>query len=182
MPDGQSTTLEVTVTKLEMRSRPSEPPPSPPLGRLALMRAEAPPVHFYRYLYNTVGEPWLWWERRPMSDAELADEIQDANVELLVLYVDGSPGGYAELDARTLPDVEVAYFGLMPELTGRGYGRYLMHAALDAAWAWGPERVWLHTCTLDHPSALGFYQRMGFQPYARETKQIDDPRAKGLFP
>lgn len=182
MPDGASDTLNVTVTKLEMRKRPADPPPPTPSGRLSLLRADAPPVHFYRYLYNTVGEPWLWWERRLISDAELAQEIHDENVDLLVLYVDGAPAGYAEIDARAMPGIEIAYFGLMPEMTGRGYGRYLMHATLEAAWDWRPGRVWLHTCTLDHPGALPFYQRMGFQPFARETKEIADPRSKGLFP
>lgn len=183
MPDAGET-LEVTITRLEMHQRPTAPTPTVPAGRIALMRADAPPVHFYRYLYNTVGQQWLWWERRLMSDAALAEVLHDPEVELLVLYVDGAPAGYAEIDARAFPDVEIAYFGLMPEFIGRGYGRTLMHAALEAAWSRDPEpdRVWLHTCTLDHPGALTFYQRMGFQPYDRETKQIEDPRVDGALP
>src|SRR5512145_3091732 len=116
-------TLDIVVTYLEMLKPPTRPTvPAPPVGKIALLRAERCTVSFYRYLYNTVGEPWLWWERRLLTDTELKRIIHDANVEIYVLYVDGVPAGYAELDRRKEDDVELAYFGLVPEFIGRKLG------------------------------------------------------------
>ncbi len=92
------------------------------------------------------------------------------------------PAGFAELDRRAEPDIELAYFGLVPEFIGRGLSNYLLSAALDIAWSHEPKRVWVHTNTLDHPRALALYQRLGFQPYKQERKTIPDPRIAGLIP
>ncbi len=172
-----------TITYLEMRSRPSLPPAHPPSNlSVALMRCHRPTVAFYRFLYDTVGAPWLWWERRVLNDAELAEIVQDDLVEIYVLYVEGQPAGYAELDRRKMPETELAYFGLMPEFIGRRLGPYLLASAIDIAWTQEPTRLWVNTNTLDHPKALPLYQRMGFVPYAQERKVIDDPRRSGLIP
>lgn len=172
VPDGK---LEMVVTYLEMKERPTDPGPPAPAKRIALMRAENPSVAFYRFLYDTVGGNWIWYERRLMNDDELASIIHDKNVEIYVLYVSGTPAGYAELDLRKMPDVELAYFGMMPGFTGQGLGRYLLRWAIDQAWSRQPDRLWLHTCNFDDPRALGMYQRAGFAPYHQETELIDDP-------
>ena len=156
-------TLEVTITYLEMTAPPTRPTvPIPTLGKMALLRAERPTVSFYRYLYDTVGERWLWWDRRRLDDAALAAIIQDPLVEIYVLYVDGVPAGYAEVDRRKPDEIELAYFGLLPEFIGRGLGPFLLNWAIDTAWFHHPKRVWVNTCTLDHPKALQIYQRAGF--------------------
>ena len=170
-----------TITYLQMTEPPSAPPPAPPPGKLALLRAEEPTVSFYRYLYDTIGEEWLWYERRAMDDESLEAVIRHPQVELYVLYVGGVPAGYGELDRRQTPDIEVAYFGLMPEFIGRRLGSYLLRCVVDIAWAHHPKRVWLHTCDLDHPSALAVYQRGGFEPYDQETVIIDDPSLLDVF-
>lgn len=181
-PDA-SGKLEITVTYLEMTEPPTQPPPPAPAAvRVALLRAESPTVAFYRFLYNTVGERWLWWERRALSDDALARLLQDPRVEIYVLYVEGTPAGFAELDRRHEPEVELAYFGLMPEYVGRGLGAYLLGSAVEIAWAHPPSRLTVNTNTLDHPRALPLYQRFGFQPYERVTQMIDDPRLSGLIP
>ena len=77
---------------------------------------------------------------------------------------------------------ELADFGLVPELTGQGNGGWMMRQALALAWRKGIDRVWVHTCTLDHPSALGFYRRHGFVPYQRTIETFADPRLIGLLP
>ena len=175
--------LEVTVTYLEMTERPQLPQVLHPAGTtVALLRAHKPPVPFYRYLYDTVGEPWLWYERRLMADAALADIIEDEAVEIYVLYADGAPAGFAELDRRTRGEIELAYFGMMPFFIGRGLGRYLLAWAIERAWSYEPERVSVNTCTLDHPKALPLYQQLGFVPYRQEHKVIDDPRVTGVIP
>ena len=175
--------LAVTITYLEMLERPSLAHIRPPVGMAtALIRAHKPTISFYRYLYNTVGEPWIWYERRAMSDEALAAIVHDEAVELYVLYVEGVPAGFVEIDRRDLPVVDLAFFGLIPDYIGRGLGQYLLASAIDLAWTDGTERVTVNTCTLDHASALPLYQRLGFVPYERKEIEIDDPRLTGLLP
>jgi len=173
--------LESVITYLEMETPPVWPAPPHPADQLALMRAEEPTVAFYRFLYNTVGGPWLWWERRVLDDESLGEIVGDPAVEIYVLYRRGVPAGYAEIDRREAPDVELAYFGLMPEFIGRGLGKFFLRWAVDMAWEGGTRRVLVNTCTEDHPAALPNYQRAGFVPYKRETKVIDDPRTLPEF-
>lgn len=173
--------LDVTITYLEMRERPARGPARPPrlTEKIALMRAEQPTVGFYRFLYNAVGQPWRWYERNQLSDKELAAIVQDEKVEVCVLYYGGTPVGYAELDLRQEGEIELAYFGLVPEYIGIGLGKYLLDWAIDSAWERKPERLWVNTCTLDHPAALPVYQKAGFVPYDQESIRIKDPRVSG---
>ncbi len=174
--------IDTTITYLEMTERPTHPHVVPPQGmKLALMRATRPSVAFYRFLYNTVGEPWLWYERRALDDVALSQIISDERVEIYVLYVEGVPAGYAELDRRQPPDIELAYFGLLPDYIGKGLGRYLLTWAIDTAWSHEPTRLWVNTNSLDHPKALALYQRCGFRPYKQERRLFDDPRILGLI-
>jgi len=168
--------LRVVTTYMEARIPPRDPSPPPPALRLAVMRADSISVPFYRYLYNTVGAPWAWYERRRMTDDDLASIVRHPEVDIFVLYVGGEPAGYAELDRRRMPEIELAYFGLMPHFIGRGLGPWFFHWTVDAAWTHNPARVWVHTCNLDHPKAFALYQRAGFSPYHQETKLIRDPR------
>ncbi len=174
--------LEVVVTYLEMTRRPNRPPAPHRGEKLALMRVERPVPSFYRYLYNTVGAPWLWHERRLMNDDTLCDIVHHHKVEVFVLFVGGNPAGFVELDCRTSEEIEIALFGLLPEFIGRGLGHYLLDWSVDEAWDKEPERVWVHSCNLDHPHAIAVYQRAGFAPYRQETTIITDPRLPGVMP
>ena len=175
--------LRSVITYLDMRAPPwgeGAPPDVPaPSPGIRLELASDVTVPAYRSLYEAVGEAWLWWERRLMSDADLAAILADPAVEVRVLYADGAVAGYSELDRSRAGEVEIVYFGLTPGFIGRGLGGYLMRATLRAAWAGGTTRVWLHTCTEDHPAALAFYGRCGFRAYRTETVTIDDPRLAG---
>ena len=176
MPPGQ---LRVVTTYLEMKQPPARPPLPPPLEGLSIERAEPPTVSFYRYLYNSVGAPWLWYERQAMANDELRAIIQNPSIEVYVLYVEDVAAGYVELDRRIEGQIEVAYFGLMPEFIGRGFGPYLLDWTVITAWHKEPNRVWVHTCNLDHPKAHSVYERIGFVSYKQETTLIDDPRLRG---
>lgn len=178
LPEGK---LEQVITFLEMRRRPSRPHDRHRLENLALMRAMRPTVSFYRYLYETVGGPWLWYERRAMEDDALRAVIHDDDVSIYVLYVGGVPAGFVELDGRTAGEVELAYFGLVPEFISRGLGQFFLDWSVDKAWSTRPKRVWVHTCNHDHPKAIAVYQRAGFVPYAQQRIVIDDPRCSGLI-
>ncbi len=173
--------LQVTISYLEMLAKPQQRVRKFQEENVLVLRAFRPTVSFYRFLYNTVGQPWLWYQRRQMGDEALREIIQHPQIEIYVLYIGGVPAGYAELDLRQMPEVELAYFGLMPECVGKGLGTFFLDNIIQKVWACQPARFWLHTCTLDHPQALTFYQRAGFVAYEEETKIIDDPRALGLI-
>ncbi|MBP6010724.1 MAG: GNAT family N-acetyltransferase [Alphaproteobacteria bacterium] len=168
--------IPITITKLEMTACPATLRPhlrhDQDHGRVMLLKVRQPPVHFYRYLYETVGKTHVWVERTRMSDEALAKIVQDEKVEIYVLYCEGAPAGYAELDFRKAPHAELAYFGLIADFLGRGLGSFLLATAIDIAWSKPIERLWVHTNTLDHPRALPLYQKMGFVPYAQEKTEI----------
>lgn len=174
--------IAAIVTSLEMTERPPLRPM--PSGELRLERWEAPALEKYRLLYRRVGEPWLWFSRLVMPDDELAAIIH--NPDVMIWAVSDRRGievGILELDFREAGQCELAFFGLIPALNGKGHGRWLMAMALQAAWARkGVERLWVHTCTLDAPGALGFYIKSGFRPYQRQLETFPDPRLTGHLP
>ena len=174
--------IDVIITYLEMYERPSEALAKPPRGKpVALLRAHNPTLGFYRFLYESVGKPWLWWERLVLSDEDLTAIIHDPLVEIYVLYVDGVPAGYGELDRRKRPDINLNLFGLMPEFVGRGLGAYFLTSIIDIAWSHEPKRLLVNTNTLDHPRALPTYQRCGFSPIGQEETVFIDPRRNGII-
>ena len=161
--------IETLVTYLEMTEPPVGAPLPAPRAGVEVRRALRSTIGFYRYLYDAIGKDWTWYERKLLGDAELAAIIGDANVEVNVLWVEGVPAGLAELDFRERPDVELAYFGVLPEFIGQGYGRWLLDWAVHHVWRSRPRRLWVHTCDLDHPHALPVYQKAGFRIYDRQT-------------
>ncbi len=176
MPGAEKNkTIPMTVTFLEMRAKPSQLPPPHPSGKVAILRAENPPIHFYRYLYDTIGKPYFWVDRQKMGDQTLAAIIGHSQVELYVLYADGCPAGMAELDFRDANIGLIAYFGLMPEYVGRRLGYFFLYHAVANAWAKPISTLLVNTCTLDHPRALPLYQRVGFTPYSREERCVELP-------
>jgi GNAT superfamily N-acetyltransferase len=169
--------VKVTRTYLEMRS-PGDLTTGPaPRDLPRLERIETCPVSFFRYLYAEVGRGYHWTDRLSWTDQEVREHIADPGVSLWLLTWGAAPAGYFELSARDGGSVEIAYFGLLAEFVGRGWGGYLLTRAVETAWAMKPERVWLHTCTLDHPAALPNYLRRGFRAVREEVYTTDIPVA-----
>ena len=169
--------IDVTITYLEQKSKPGLVTLPRPAMKVAILRAENPPVHYYRYLYRLVGDPYHWVSRRRLADDELAAIISNHDVYVYVLYAAGVPGGFAEIDFRSGKTAEIKFFGLAPEFVGKGLGRYFLSHVIDLAWSLGPKRVRLETCTLDHPAALPLYQKLGFAVFDQrkgEVELIDD--------
>ncbi|HNW18840.1 MAG TPA: GNAT family N-acetyltransferase, partial [Sphingorhabdus lacus] len=164
------------VTSLEMRNKPSLR--ALPATDLRLERWPNPTADKYRTLYRRIGEPWLWFSRLTLDDAELCRIIHDPKVRIwAVIDQRGVELGIVELDFRESGQCEIAFFGLVPELTGKGHGKWLMAMALQFGWSEpGVERIWVHTCTLDAPGALNFYINSGFTPYQRQVETFVDPR------
>ncbi|MBR0671564.1 GNAT family N-acetyltransferase [Neoroseomonas soli] len=156
----QDVTVDVTFLRMEA---PSLTPARPLPPEVRVEHALHCSVPFYRYLYDTVGEPWLWWMRRTASDAELAALLSLPAISVHVLMKDGEPAGFYELDRRNPQTVNLAYFGLMPWAIGTGLGRAFLRHAVDTAWASRRPAVTVNTCTADHPRALPAYLAAGFQ-------------------
>jgi GNAT superfamily N-acetyltransferase len=156
--------IPVTVTFLEMDAPPARYTPLPYNRNVALLKIRNVPRHYYRYLLDRVGRHWHWVNALRLSDEELEKGLAMPGRDIRVLHVDGVPSGFFDLKPD-LPDaVEIAYFGMMPHVTGSGLGRWFLSAAIEAAWAQEPRRVTVQTCTLDHPAALPLYQKLGFSP------------------
>jgi GNAT superfamily N-acetyltransferase len=165
--------LQVTRTYLELSSpddlRPVVPPsPAPRIERLGQC-----PASFYRYLYAEVGRAFRWTDRLAWSDETIRAHLATPGLSLWLLSWEGGPGGYFELKPHPDGSVEIAYFGLLPEYIGRGWGKYLLSEAVREAWRVRPTRVWLHTCTLDHPAALPNYLERGFRAVREESYTVE---------
>lgn len=159
-------TVGYRITWLEMTARPAFGWPRLPVGREALLvRADTPPWWYFLALYDAVGRDHAWTDRHADSPEALNDWLRDPQVALYTLMAQGWPQGFFVLDGRTEGTVDLAYFGLVPEALGRGLGWWLLQTAVLTAWEWpGTQRLTVNTCTLDHPRALGQYQRAGFAP------------------
>lgn len=177
----RDTEIATIVTTLEMRSRPPlRPLPASPLR---LVQWHRPDIDKYRALFRRVGTPWLWFSRLLLDEAAVLRIIHDPAVAIFAAVdTGGIEVGLLELDFREQGACEISYFALIPELAGRRLGRWLMAEALARGWAKGVTRVWLHTCTLDHPSALNFYRAQGFVPIRRTVETFPDPRLTGHLP
>ena len=154
---------KVTVTTLEMTEpeqlRPADPVPE---AELQLVEAAEPSPELARWLYGTVGHDWYWTERTVWTLERWDRWLHEAHVRTWLASHRGTPAGYFQLAFQDDGAVEIAYFGFLPQFVGRGWGGWLLTVATRQAWWQGATRVWLHTCTLDHPAALPNYRRRGF--------------------
>lgn len=173
--------LASVVTYLEMTERP-QPKPGPVMMGLQLAPVTDLDPDWYRALFRAIGGPWLWYSRLSLNDDALRAAITAPGIALYTVQERGADVGLLELDFSVEGEVEIGFFGLLPRMTGRGAGNWLMAQAMALAWSTKPRRVWLHTCSLDHPRALPFYQKHGFRAYARKVEIAPDPRLTGLLP
>ncbi|MBI2382674.1 MAG: GNAT family N-acetyltransferase [Gammaproteobacteria bacterium] len=175
--------VTVTTWHLEMRDpaalrRARVPQPAP-----SILRAEIPSPALNRFLYTYVGGDWHWRDRLPWTWARWMQWLDRPQVRTWVMYVAGTPGGYFELERQPGDDVELAYFGLARDFVGKGLGGHLLTVAIEHAWAMGARRVWVHTCSLDHPAALANYRARGMTLFKTETDVRELPaRSQGPWP
>ncbi|OSP55647.1 N-acetyltransferase [Pseudoruegeria sp. SK021] len=173
--------IAAIVTHLEMVQPPRATPLAAPNG-LALRQISCPAIAWYKALYRQIGENWLWFSRLAMSDDALEAVLTDPLVEVYALSRGDQDLGLMELDFRQPESCELVFLGITDELIGTGAGRYLMAAATARAWSQDIARFHVHTCSLDHPGAMGFYQKAGFAARRQQVEIADDPRLLGLLP
>ena len=173
--------LSWRVTYLERTVPPGNGAPPPPAGVTFARQADIG-LDAYRELHRKVGENWLWWERLVFDDAALRAAISDPATEIFMLRADGVLAGFTELDRSDGEAPAIRYFGLTPEFIGRRLGGYMMESLLRLAWRPTVRRVTLDTCDLDHPAAIPFYRRHGFEETHSEVRTAEDPREAGILP
>ncbi len=163
--------VEYRVTWLEMTERPRFGWPRLPVGRQAvLLRAETPPRWYFLSLYDAVGGDYAWTDMHDVPQDQMADWLGDPDVALFTLMGRGWPQGFFILDWRETGICDLTYFGLVPEVVGRGLGSWLLQSAILTGWGReGVGKMTVNTCTLDHPRALIQYQRFGFTPVRTEV-------------
>jgi GNAT superfamily N-acetyltransferase len=166
---------EVTIRYLEMTSPADHKPARPSAEPLDFVRALLPLPELNRFFYVAVGRLWAWGDRLVWSREKWLAWVDRPELETWVAYNRGTPVGYFELERQADNSVEVAYFGLLPNFTGCGFGGVLLNRAVERAWESGAKRVWLHTCTLDHPAALSNYLARGFRQFDEKT-EMREPR------
>lgn len=184
-------TIDVTTTYLEMRSKDELKPKHTNLP-VEVKQVELPLPELNRFFYTTVGRDWYWYDRAAWSYAQWQTWVDRPELQTWVLYVQGTPAGYFELEqqgeleiqneSEKDNDVNIAYFGLLPQFVGKGLGGHFLSTAIEKAWAWAQSsnrnRVIVNTCTLDHESALGNYQARGFKIYKQKTESKTLPDKK----
>lgn len=174
---AQNLKRQITTTYLEMASE-SEVRPLGRQRRLDARLVRAPCPELNRLLYVAVGRDWWWHARLQWDREQWLAWIDRPEVETWIGYASGRPAGYFELESKRtaqVNEVQLAYFGLLPSFIGQGVGAELLSAAVDRAWELRPRRVWVHTCSLDHPHALPNYVARGFKIYRSEETVVDLP-------
>ncbi|PYS59930.1 MAG: N-acetyltransferase [Acidobacteria bacterium] len=167
------TTIEVTRTYLEMRDHSDLQPTHSDDPRMQIEQLQDCAPSFYRHLYVEVGKNYHWIDRLPWTDEEMAAHLNQPEISLWLMTYDEAPAGYFELRRCEDGSTEIAYFGLLPEFIGRGFGKHLLTSATEQAWADGANRVWLHTCTLDDQAAMPNYLKRGFRPFRTEEYTVE---------
>lgn len=164
------------VTFLEMRERPLLR--SLPASPLRTTQWREPDPAKYRALFRRVGGRWLWYSRLAISDTALRARLGEVHA---VLDPRGIEVGMVELNFAAPGECLIQFLGLVPELAGKGHGKWLLAQALALAWRKDVGRVQVTTCTLDHPAALPSYLKAGFTAWKRALEYFPDPRLAGLL-
>jgi len=166
--------MQATRTYLELKDRAQFKDAFGSFSDITIVRVPDPSPDLYRTCYRTVGEAFHWFDRWDWTDDAIAAHLADPRIQLFVATRRQALAGWYELRRVAEDDsVEIAYFGIVAQEFGRGFGKHLLSCAVRDAWALRPRRVWLHTCTLDHPNALPNYLARGFTPYRTETYEVD---------
>ena len=167
--------IEVTTTELEMLSPGEFRPKTLARKDVRVKKVEIPTPVINHFFFVNVGRPWKWYSRLKWTHADWKALVEKETTSTWIGYIQGSPFGYIELDQQA-ENVEIAFFGLLPQYIGMGLGGYLLSEAIRLAWELKPQRVWVHTCTHDHKNALNNYLARGFAICKKETviEQVPD--------
>jgi GNAT superfamily N-acetyltransferase len=167
--------VSVTTWSLEITTEADLHPAAAPPEGVEIRRAMHPSPELGRFLYTAAGGNWYWTDRLGWTYEHWLERLSHPRVETWVMYLEGTPAAYFELDGAIENEVEVAYLGVLPAFLGRRLGGPLLTAAIRRGWAMGAPRVWVHTCTLDSPHALAHYKARGMRVFEEHTEAVELP-------
>lgn len=158
------------VFYLEMCDPAAFRPKSPPAD-FSCQPVVVPDPELNRWFYVCVGHDYGWTDRLGWSSARWAAYVRRPQLETWVARLRGQPAGYCELEHQGDGNVQIAYFGVLPDFHGRGVGGAMLSEVVAYAWSLpGTQRIWLHTCSRDHGAALCNYRARGFRVYRIEAR------------
>ena len=138
-----------------------------------LVKKIQPDFQLNKFFYKQVGKNHRWIDRLSWSDQKWIKYISNINLETYVISDNEDLVGFFELLYNPdLKETEISYFGLLEEYIGKGIGGYALSEALKKSFEKNIKRVWLHTCTLDHPNALKNYIARGMTVFKKENINI----------
>ena len=139
---------------------------------LVLKKRDDATGDFNARMYQSVGKDWHWRDRLDWETNQWNEYVSQEGQSTWTIEYEHETIGYCELRIED-GSVEIAYFGLLPAMIGKGLGGASLSLILEEAWKiQGLKRVWLHTCTEDHPHALANYQKRGFCLFKIEEKKL----------
>ena len=133
------------------------------------------PVDFQlnKFFYKNIGKNHNWVDRLVWSEKQWIDYVSNPKVQTYILKAKGDLAGYFELISHfELKEVEIAYLGLLKDYQNKKLGSYILSAAIKNSFSNKPNRVWVHTCSLDHKNALNNYISRGMKIFKKETISI----------
>ncbi|MCD6204202.1 MAG: GNAT family N-acetyltransferase [Candidatus Marinimicrobia bacterium] len=169
------TIREFTVYTLEITEPGNLQSPLSAPESVIIERLTRPDYRINRSFYLKIGRDWDWIDRKFWTDKQWREYADRPELETWIVYYQNDPAGYIECIYESGQTVQIAYLGLLPQYTGRGIGSYMTKYAIRQAFSAGTEKVWLSTCSLDHPAALKAYLKCGFKIVKEETVRKDFP-------
>ena len=133
------------------------------------------PINFQlnKFFYKNIGKKHHWVDRLVWTDKQWIKYTEDEKVKTFVLKKKDDLVGYYELILHLdQKETEIAYFGILEEYQNQKLGSFLLTSAIKNSFSSNPNRVWVHTCSLDHRNALKNYISRGMKIFKKETITI----------
>jgi ribosomal protein S18 acetylase RimI-like enzyme len=133
------------------------------------------PINFQlnKFFYKNIGKKHKWIDRLVWTEAQWIDYVSNKNIRTYVFKFKNNLAGFFELISHSeKKEIEIAYFGLLEEFQNKKLGSYLLSQAIQKSFNSGIERVWVHTCSLDHKNALSNYIARGMKIFKTEIIRI----------
>ena len=141
-----------------------------PNEELTLEKVSPPNIEINKFFYKNVGKNHRWIDRLEWENSKWISYLENENVQTYILKLKNDPIGFFELIyEKKTNTIEIAYFGILSDYIGKKIGAYLLSEAIKKSFEFNVDRVWVHTCTLDHKNALNNYLNRGMKVFREET-------------
>ena len=142
--------------------------------KLTLEKVNPPNIEINKFFYKNIGKKHRWVDRLVWDNLKWMSYLENKNVHTYVLRLNNDLIGYFEaIKDQKNKDTEIAYFGILEEFIGKKIGAYLLSEAIKVCFKLSSNRVWVHTCTLDHKNALNNYLNRGMRIFKQETINLN---------